>query len=376
MSDPVLVFNKTVQLIYIGSMHFHFFSGNFFPVTMSYVSEICQKERRSILVSSGYVCGTIGLSLNYILNSISWRLIAVLMLVICLSAFLQLFLIPESNYWYLLTGKLDKAKASILWFEPTLTDQQLNQRIENILQANEEFKTEHKGQFAELIGNLGQKKFYKPLLLGMLINIVRSGDGRLVIGIYIETIIKDINTPYDTPTLIRLFGWADIIGSFMILLFVHKIKRKTLIFASSMTLVVSLGFVVAYKFSQQLGNPLPHWLPVVSLYIYAMCVVTAYHSVISIIISEIQVPSVRPQMTSLQNGIGLIFYCFYTFIFPYVEKVIPIQYIFLFPMFNITTTMIVILILVPETSKLEFYENEKKTLELSADKNKNDEMKT
>lgn len=342
---------------------------------MSYVSEISQKEHRSILVSSGFVCGTIGLSLNYILNSVSWRMIVVLMLVVCLSKFLQLFLIPESNYWYLLVGKLDKAKESILWFEPTLTDQQVNQRIENILQANEEFKTEHNGQCAELFGSLGQKKFYKPLLLGMLINVFRSGDGRLVIGIYIETIIKDINTPYNTTTLIALFGWADIIGSFVILLVVHKIRRKTLICASSMTLVVSLGCIVAYKFSQQWGSLLPHWLPVAGLYVFAMVVVTAYHSVISIIISEIQVPSVRPQMNSLQSGIGLIFYCFYTFIFPYVEKVVAIQYIFLCPMFNITMTMLVILILVPETSKLEFYENDEKSIENSDNKSRNDEMK-
>lgn len=340
---------------------------------MSYVSEICQKEHRSILLSTGYVCGSIGLSLNYILNSISWRMLVVIMLVICLSAFLQTFLIPESNYWYLLSGQMDKAKTSILWFEPTLTDEQLNQRIETILLANEEFKTKNKGQFAELIGNLGKKKFYKPLLLGMLINIFRSGDGRLVIGIYIETILKDINTPYDISTLIELFGWADILGSFIILLFVHRINRKTIIYISSMILIVSLGLVVAYKFSQQWENSLPHWLPIISLYIYAMCVVTAYNSVISIIISEIQVPSLRPQMTLLQTGIGLIFYCSYAFIFPYAEKVVPIQYIFLSPMFNIFMTMIVVWILVPETSKLEFYENEKKHHEFSNDTNKNDE---
>lgn len=327
---------------------------------MSYVSEICQKEHRSILISSGYVFGTVGLSLNYITNNlVSWRIMAVIMLLISLSQFLLTFLIPESNYYYLLTGKIDEAKASISWFEPSLSEEQLNGRIETILKANDSFKTKHRSQFGEIILNLRQMKFLKPFLLGVLINIFRSGDGRLAIGVYLETVIQDINTPFDTSTLIRWFGWADIIGSFVILLFVHRIKRKTLIFASAVILVVSLGLVVAYKFSQQLGSVLPHWLPVLGLYVYVMCVVTAFNSAISIVISEIQVPSLRPQMTLLQNGIGLIFYWFYLFIFPYIEKVIFIQYIFLWMMLNITMVMLVVLFLVPETSKLEFFENEK-----------------
>lgn len=338
-----------------------YFTGIFSPVTMSYISEVCQKERRSILLASGFICTVIGLSLNYVLNSIiTWRIMVVIMIVISISELVQTFLIPESNYWYLLVGNKKMARKSILWYEPTLSDEELKDRMEAIAEANALLKSGKGGLFTQILGSLSQKKFLKPFLLGLLINVFRSGDGRLVIGIYLQKIVDEIDTSYDTQLIIRWFGWADILGSFAVLLFVHKIKRKTLIFISTIIIETSLGLIVAYKFTQQAGNSLPDWVPILGLYVYVMCVVTSYSSVITIIISEIQVPTLRPQMTILHNGIGLLVCWLGSLGFPYIYKVLPIQYIFLWIMLNILISLIILLLLVPETSDFEFYENEDK----------------
>lgn len=329
---------------------------------MTYISEISRKEHRGSLLSSTFISTTFGLSLNYLLNSaVSWRMMAFIMLVITVSGFVQTFFIPESNYWYLLEGKEENAQESILWFEPALSAEEVNQRIEAILLANETFNFQKGDQFSRIIKSLRHEKFYKPVLTGILINVFRSGNGRVTVGVHLETVLNDLNTSYDVPHLIRWFGWADILGSFVILLFVHKIRRKTLIYASCTVLVLSLAIIVAFKFSQGVGDFIPPWVPVISLYVYAMCVITTYNSVVTIIVSEIQVPIYRPQINLLQNSVVYLFCSLSTFIFPYVEKFLPIQYIFLWFIFNIVASLIVIRCTVPETSKIEFYENEKNT---------------
>lgn len=328
-------------------------------MTMSYISEVCDKGRRSILLASGFICTTIGLSLNYVLNSIiTWRIVVIIMMAIAISEFAQTFLIPESNYWYLLTGNKRKARKSILWFEPTLDEEELNNRMEAIAEANAVLSSDKSGIFSELFGSLTKKKCLKPFLLGLIINTFRSGDGRLVIGIYLQKIIKEMNLSYDTTLIIRYFGLADILGSFVVLLFVHQIKRKTLIFGSTVIIEIALSLIVIYKFTQQSGEPLPDWVPVMGLYVYVMFVVTSYSSVITIIISEIQVPNLRPQMTILHNGTGLFVCWIYSSCFPYIYKVLPIQYVFLWVMLNIFIALIILLLLIPETSNFEFYENE------------------
>lgn len=327
---------------------------------MAYISEISLKEHRGSLLSSIFISTTFGLALNYILNSaVSWRMMAFITFLIAVSGFVQTFFIPESNYWYLLEGKEERAQESILWFEPTLTAEEVNKRIEAILLANETFNFQKGNQFSKIIRSLSQKKFYKPVLTGILINVFRSGNGRVMVGIHLETVLNDLNTPYNVLHLIRWFGWADILGSFLILLFVHKIRRKTLMYASCTVLVLSLGVIVAFKFSQGVGDFIPPWVPIVSLYVYAMCVITTYNSVITIIISEIQVPIYRVQMNLFQNSMVYLFCSFSTFVFPYVEKILPIQYIFLWFIFNIVVSVIIIKCTVSETSKMEFYENKK-----------------
>lgn len=346
----------------MNKINFSPLAGIFLPVTMAYISEISLKEHRGSLLSSIYISTTFGLALNYILDSaVSWRTMALITLLITGSGFMQTFFIPESNYWYLLEGKEELAQESILWFEPSLSDEEVNQRIEAILLANETFNFQKGDQFFRIIRSLREEKFYKPVLTGILINVFRSGNGRVTVGIHLETILNDFNTPYNVLHLIRWFGWADILGSLVILLFVHKIRRKTLMYFSCTILVLSLGVIVVYKFSQGAGNFIPSWAPIVGLYVYAMCVITTYNSLVSIIISEIQVPIYRVQMNLFQNSVVYLLCSLSAFVFPFVEKILPIQYIFLWFIFNIIASVIVIRYTVSETSEMEFYENKKIT---------------
>lgn len=283
---------------------------------------------------------------------------AIIALSIATSGFIGTFFIPESNFWYLLQGDIDAAKKSIKWFGPAMTIEQVNMRVENISTILEtDYKEKH---WFDFITSLRHKKYYKPFLIGLIINFFRSGNGRLVLGVYIEALFKNMNTPYQVSNLITWFGWADLISSFVILLFMHKIKRKTMVVAATIIMVASLSITVIYLFTKDTYNFISPWIPILALYVYAMCIMTAYNSVITIIISEIQLPTYRPQINLFQTGFLYLIYSFYTFIFPHAEKVVHIRYILIYFISSITVCSLAVFALAPETSKLEFYENTEK----------------
>lgn len=342
---------------------FSFLLGCLAPIAMTYVSEVSQKEYRGTFLASIFVSITFGLSLNYILNSlVTWRTMAIIMLLIATSGYIGTFFIPESNFWYLQQGDKEAAKKSIKWFESAMTTEELDERVENILTVSE-VDAGNKGKYyLDFIRDLRYKKFYKPFLIALIVNFFRGGNGRLVLGVYVETLFKDMNTPYEISSLIRWFGWAEFISSFVILFFMHKMKRKTVVIAATIILVASLSTVVIYLSTKDTYNLIPPWLAVSTLYSYAMCVMTAYSSVITIIISEMQPPTYRPQINVFQNGVLFIIYSFNTFTFPYAEKVIHIQYILIYFILSIIACSLTVLALVPETSKMEFYENKEKSV--------------
>lgn len=284
---------------------------------------------------------------------------AIIVLCITISGFIGTFFIPESNFWYLLQGDKEGAKSSIKWFQPGITEEELDMRVVNILETSEADTTEG-SHYLDFLKSLREAKFLKPFLIATLINLFRSGNGRLVLGVYIQTLFTNMSTPYDISHLVGCFGWADLVGSIFVLFVMHKIKRKTLVYASTSIMVVCLSTIVIYLFIHTYVN-LPPWLPVVALCVYAMCIMTAYNSVITIIASEIQHPTYRPQINMFQNGFLFLIYSFYTFVFPHVVKIIPMQYVIMYFILSIMACSLSVTFLVPETSRLEFYENEERS---------------
>ncbi len=313
-------------------------------------------------MSSCSVFAASGGAAVYLLNGIlSWRLIAMVSLAIAFSAFAQSFFIPETNYWHLLQNDKERAIESILWFQPNMNPADLDRKMNSILQSIKGDPNAKSGHFLELIQNLRYKKYYKPALLGFILTFFRSSNGRVIFGIYMINILEELRVPYNATKLGTIFGIVEMIGSVAVLVLIYKLNRKNVIYVASTILVISDAIVVLCKFlSNSKIEIIPSWVVVACVYTYSLISMSALSSSMHVILSEIQHAYYRPEMTSFNMGTNYLFLSLYSFVFPYVKKIVPIEYILIFFMINVVLSVIIIFIFFPETSKFEFFETKEK----------------
>ncbi len=313
-------------------------------------------------MSSSFVFMASGGAVVYLLNGIlSWRLIAMMTVAIAVSGFAQSFFIPETKYWHLLHNDKERAIESILWFQPNMNTAELDRKMNPILRSIEEDPNAKSGHFMELIKNLRYKKYYKPVLLGLTVTFLRSGNGRTIFGIYLINIFEYLQVPYSVNILYTIFGIVEMVGSVVVLVLIYKLNRKNVIYVASGIMVTAGAILVIYKFFRNSEiEIIPSWVVVVCVYTYTLISTSALSSSFTVILSEIQQAYYRAEMTSFNAGTSSLFLALYSFVFPYVKKILPIEYILIFFIVNIVLSVITIFIFFPETSKLEFFETKKK----------------
>ncbi len=304
----------------------------------------------------------------YLLNSfLNWRMIALTSVAIALCGFCQSFFIPETKYWYLLNDNRDGAVASLLWFQPKFTEDELEREIKSISQSIDEDPNAKSGHFVELIKNLRYKKYFRPVLLGFIVTFLRGSNGRVVFGIYLINIFKHLEIPYHETELGILFGIVEMIGSMAVLFFIYKYNRKIVIYVVSSIMFACITVTILYKFLHNCKiDVVPAWLVVCCIYIYTVLSSTAMNSSLAVISSEIQHAYYRAEVVAFNSGTIFFFFGLYTFLYPYIEKILAIEYIIMYFEIIVALTVVVIYFFFPETSKFEFFQNDKKQAQTKA----------
>lgn len=319
-----------------------------------------------------YISTNLGGSLIFILNPyLHWRSMAAIAFVVSLTGLMQTFVLPESKYWYLLRGDKARAIRALKWYQPDCdkfeTDRILCE-ISQTLRAARDKSTVGTSKFIKSV--LTDWTYFKPILLGVAINLLRNGNGRAIFAVYFIDILHDlqIDSSVDADTLAYWYGIVSIASTVAILILIYKLSRKCVLYLSSTLIAASLLVVVARD--PLLANfhlVLPSSLLVVCVYTYMLLVTTSYNSTISIVVSEIQIATHRAQTIAFHTGISYLFHCLYVFGYPYALEVIPINYILLIFVGNVVIGVVVFYAFVPETSKFEFYENDKRNDNLETD---------
>ncbi len=283
---------------------------------------------------------------------LKWRTIVFVSVAVALSSLLQSFLIPESNYWYLVTGDELGARKSLLWFQPYMTNSEMDQKIKDIADAMDCSKKP--GQFGKFVKDLRHSKYLKPLLLGLVINFFRGGEARAVFAVYFVKMVHHFDIPYDIKNLTATFGVINFMGTLIVLPIIHKFRRKVAIYLSSGFMVACMVTLIAYKILQMQNFNAP-WIPLFCICFFKAVPSAAQSALLPTILSEIQMALYRAEATSIHNGTAYIFTCLYSYIFPFLEKIWPIEWIVALFAANIVLVVLVIAIFVPETSRMEHY---------------------
>ncbi len=327
------------------------------PLLMTYVSETCNKKRRGLLVSCEFIFISLGNSFDYILDSFfPWRICAIILASVAAVAVFQTFLIPETKYWYILQDNQAKAKSSILWFEPNMSEEEIKEQIEKIRESIELTSKSKKelGRY-DFILSMRQKKFFKPFILGVILLSLRSGCGRVIVAAYTVNFFDDLRTPYNSEKLAAWYGIFDFFGCIVILLVVYKLGRKTVFYIYLSIIVISLVATLLYEVFRHTYFSRVPWFPVICMFIYGMVISSGFMCNVSIIVSEIQFAQFRGEILTVLMSVsyGTIF--IYAQLYAYVEHVVPISWILFVFLINVLLAGMVVYFFIPETSKDEFY---------------------
>lgn len=85
------------------------------PITL-YVSETVHKSRRGIMISLLGLTVSLGITATYVIQYFSsWRIVALISLVVSVLGFIQTCFLKETKYWHLYKNNVEKAKESIKW---------------------------------------------------------------------------------------------------------------------------------------------------------------------------------------------------------------------------------------------------------------------
>lgn len=323
------------------------------PLTVTYISETCDKTRRGVYLSLDFVFISTGYAVDYLLESyLSWRFIAVIFIVTAILGLLFSSIMPETKYWYLLKGDWKHAEKSYLWFQPLATSKEVSQDLADIQSTIDQTNKITAWSFFR---DIRKKKYLKGLLLGLILYVFRVCAGRSVFVSFTENIFEDMHTPYDIEHLVVHYTIFDITGCIIVQYLVYKCNRKSLILCFSVIMISCLALAAIYLFLETpFQNPFP-WFPIGCVYIYAMIVSTGYISTIGIMVSEIIYAEYRgPTMTLVTFGLFFTTFLLTRF-YPHYKSLISIEYIFIFFILSICFCVLIIFTFVPETANKEFY---------------------
>lgn len=199
-----------------------------------YLSEISSREKRGSIVSFYQIALTFGILLSYLINYIcahveyTWRAMLFMGAIPAIILFLGMIFQSDTPRWYVLKGKIEKAKNILKKIDSKIDLDEEIENIKNTLNQDEKIKL--------------SKKIIMPFVIGIGIMFVQIATGINAIIYYAPTIFKMLNFSSNQDALfITIFiGLINFLMTFVAFAFVDKLGRKPLLYIGLSGMLLSL----------------------------------------------------------------------------------------------------------------------------------------
>ena len=278
-----------------------------------YLSEVSPKEKRGMFVSLFQLAITAGILFSYLINSffanfeLSWRLMLLAGVVPSSLLFLGMLFLPDTPRWFILTGKVNKAKEALLKLQP---DADVNGEIEEIQRTlnNENSKNEFKFK----------KWLIMPFIIGIGIMFAQICTGVNTIIYYAPTIFKfaGFNTNQSAIYATNIIGIVNFLMTFVAIAYSDKIGRKPLLYAGLLGVMTSLVVMcLVFAFPLYFGEYIKLFA-LMALLFYIVCFAFSLGPVGMTLISEVFPLKIRGVGMSACISANFIFNFIVTYTFP------------------------------------------------------------
>lgn len=187
------------------------------------------------------------------------------------------------------------------------------------------------------IRDIKHKKFYKPLILSILLSIMYQASG-IYILIYRNNLIFDgISITYSsyvvgTDQIICILGLFMFISSMIGCAFVHRVNRTTLIFTSGMIVTIELILLASYyqfqSYFEMLQKTEMETIPIVISIVLISTIMSTYPHVTWMVIAEISPFAKRESIQLISVTINLLIGFLIVLFFKSVQNVVGMNVIF------------------------------------------------
>ncbi|XP_033333649.2 facilitated trehalose transporter Tret1-2 homolog [Megalopta genalis] len=286
----IIIFANSVTMLYIGRFITGIASGAFCVTAPMYTAEIAESKIRGRLGSYFQLLLTVGIFLSYALGCVVDIIILSIISIVAPIIFFVVFLfMPETPTYYLMKGKQDAARKSLIKLYGIQYD--IEGAIQSQLQAIEE-KRRNKVSFSSMIKS---KVTMKGFLIAYGLMFFQQFCGVNTIILYgSDNFTKaDSSLPEGVPMII--VGAMQVVAVFASTLVVDYIGRRILLLLSIVCLFLSTLVLGVFFYLQEINMHVDsfNWLPLVCLCVFIIMFSFGFGPLPWMMIGEIFAPEVK-----------------------------------------------------------------------------------
>ncbi|XP_076234995.1 facilitated trehalose transporter Tret1 [Calliopsis andreniformis] len=258
-------------------------SGMIWSAVSMYLSEIADPSIRGSLISMNVSAGFVGMFLGNAMGSyLSMEMFGYVSLVPNILFMILFSLIPESPYYYLLRGDIDKAEASLKWFR----------READVKAEMRDLQEFVEGAGTNVFSKL--KEFFLPnnlkkalLVIGLYAFAYASGYNALTA--YAEIIVARSGVSIKPSLVVMILGLATIIAGSTATLLVDKFGRRRLLIFSGLGSSIALALLGLHfqLLSLDYDAKSLTWLPITAMLMFNLSLSSGLQPVPSTLLGEL-----------------------------------------------------------------------------------------
>ena len=324
-----------------------------------YVAEVAPKHVRGTLVSIYQLTIVIGILISYLINyglygiENDWRWMFATGIVPSVLFFIGLFFIPESPRWLYLKGYKEKSRAIVTRLAGPENAELEIQEIEKTLQVHES-----ETSFRDLFSPAFRRAAYVGLLIAFLVQL----DGMNAVVNYAPKIFQGAGFEIKNALLNTSFiGIVNFIFTFVAIVVIDKVGRKTLYLVGSLGMCVAL-LCLAVTYFLHLEGVLTMVFVLAFVAFFAACIGPVFWT----LVAEIFPNRIRGKAVALASAVQWSVYFLVALLFPRFLELVGGGFAFLFFAIMDLAQFIIVKHYLPETrgkslEEIEMHWNEENT---------------